>query len=480
MDIKQRITPEHVKFLVDTTFSSIRRVNTSEERRKEEEKNKRDYIKKIFEAAFLGNKKVNLIVYANYSLCNLRKIILEEAKKYNINQIVVYGVGEEDFGYIDKDYLGSFINPHYALDYIEDERGSYYRPVWKWYSLDSISEMVPKYSEFDHQYDTRVIKLIDDKVIINENLSAQYNERYSLYEKKHHELNRDFWDTLWIAESKNNVMMASCPNKYWANRIGCAEYNLWGLVNSQVPSINSSEYQKNLEKLRDIRSKLQKININNLFFYTATGTDFRIGLTNHSRWVCEPFDKDFYHLFPSYELYTTPDVYTATGTIVLTKSGSNNAFEKNSRLEFVDGVLKNYSVSYNGNAIKEFLRVGKLALVSRNNPLNRVDPYKKGESDANVTNYRNPELISSGTFEQMALDKNTGCHISLGNYYPEATDLGKVSDDTASSNHFNTVNPYSLKEKHHELFFGDESLVVEAETDSKKKVLLMENGVWKI
>jgi hypothetical protein len=80
----------------------------------------------------------------------------------------------------------------------------------------------------------------------------------------------------------------------------------------------------------------------------------------------------------------------------------------------------------------------------------------------------------------MALDKNTGCHISLGNYYPEATDLGKVSDDTASSNHFNTVNPYSLKEKHHELFFGDESLVVEAETDSKKKVLLMENGVWKI
>lgn len=481
MDIKQRkITPEHVKFLVDTTFSGIKRVGVSEKREKEEESNKRDYIKKIFEAAFLDNERVNLIVYANYSLCDLNKIILEEAKKYNIDQIVVYGVGKEDFGYTDRDYLGSFRNPHFALGYIPDERGSYYRPVWRWNSLEQVSEMVPKYPKFNHQYDTRVIKLIDDKVSISKEQSLEYNMRYDTYNKKHHELNSDFWDTLWIAESKNNVITVPCPNDYWSHRLKCADHNLWGMVNLEVLSINSSEYQEDLKRLRMIKEQLQSMEIKNLSFYTDAGTDFRIGLTDHSKWICEPFDERFYHSFPSYELYTTPDFYSANGTIVTTKSDNRNLFSSKMKLVFVDGVLDGYKATNGGEIKNALLQIGKIALVSKTTPLNRVDPYKSGETDSNTTQYPNPDIISSGSFEHIALDRNTGCHITLGNYYPEATDLGRLSDDDATSNHFNVVSPYNLKNEHFDLVFGDESITVEAEVGGKSKVLIMEKGIWKI
>lgn len=488
LDPKVKAGIHFMKEWMERTSVNSRLENVFNERKEKMEDNRREYIKKIFDAALLDDERVNVIFMANHYFGDSYDAILEEAKKQNVNQITVFGVGLQNLGYYRKDYLGSFRNPAYALGYYEDEGGHYVRDIWTWYSREKIAESIPDFSNIDHQYKTKIIYSYDDRVMIDDNMRNKYDELIKFYYEKHRKKNPDFWQI--VNANLHEALITIIPNDEWAKRLHVKEFVLWGMLNELVPSINSPEYKYELERIDEIKSKLQEMKIKNLCFYTDQGTDFRIGLSNHSRWISEPWIIDTkhknrmrrYHNFPSYEIYTSPDAFSAEGKIVITKPNNIAKIEK-ATYQFEKGKVVRCETD-NDNWVKKILdennmlnRIGEIALVANNTPLNKIDGAKNNESIHNMYISKNAKnsLLSTGQFESIVFDENTGCHFALGKAYSEATDLGNiVTDKMMRKNNFN------VSSLHYDFVFGNDSVVVEAETQGNQKVLLMDKGIWKI
>ena len=207
------------------------------------------------------------------------------------------------------------------------------------------------------------------------------------------------------------------------------------------------------------------MNIRNLHFYTNLGTDFKIALNPHSIWACEPNNiKGAFNFFnfPSYEICTSPNCYSAEGKIVLSKKGrfyDNIAIEK-AIFEFSKGRLissKSNSELFDSTVLDKsngMNRIGEIALVSQSSPL-----AKSGES-----------------YGSTLFDENTGCHFALGNSLNDCIGVEKAKLEEKGARYYR----YNTAEDHLDLVFGNDSISVEAETKCKKKILLMENGIWKI
>ena len=205
--------------------------------------------------------------------------------------------------------------------------------------------------------------------------------------------------------------------------------------------------------------------IRNLCFHTDLGTDFRISLTHHSIWVCEPdgTSRAFNSFnYPSYEIFTSPNCYSAEGRIVLSKKRRfyYDIMVDQATFDFEKGKL--IDCKSNDDYFSEIIlkpsnkmnKIGEIALVSQDTPLAQTKEF----------------------YDSIILDENTGCHFALGNSIRECID---VPDEKLNA-HGKRYYRYSSSPYHTDFVFGDDSISVEAEIKGKQKVLLMENGKWKI
>ena len=99
-------------------------------------------------------------------------------------------------------------------------------------------------------------------------------------------------------------------------------------------------------------------------------------------------------------------------------------------------------------------RIGEIALVSQDSPLAKTEEY----------------------YSSILLDENTGCHFALGYSHNDCIGVEKEKIEEKGARYYK----YNTSNWHTDLVFGNDSITVEAETRSKKKVLLMEKGIWKI
>ncbi len=99
-------------------------------------------------------------------------------------------------------------------------------------------------------------------------------------------------------------------------------------------------------------------------------------------------------------------------------------------------------------------RIGEIALVSQVTPLAKSEDF----------------------YDSVMLDENSGCHFALGNSINERIGVEKEKLNEKGARYYK----YNTSKYHTDLVFGDDSVSVEAETKCKKKVLLMEKGIWKI
>lgn len=212
-------------------------------------------------------------------------------------------------------------------------------------------------------------------------------------------------------------------------------------------------------------NELNKMNIRKLSFYTNLGTDFRISLNPDSIWCCSPCNYGGIYNFdnyPSYEIYTSPNCYSAQGKIVLSKKSRfyYDDMIENTIFEFNRGKLincKSNSQSFDEillNERNQMNRIGEIALVSQDSPLVQFNEF----------------------FDCVLLDENTGCHFALGNSINECIGVDKKKIEEKGARYY----CYNVSRIHTDFVFGNDSVFVEAETKSKKKILLMENGKWKI
>ena len=395
------------------------------------EKIKKEYLRKIL-AASLNNRNYSTVVFhASFCLDEIKDIVEEIKNEFHIDNVIF-------------------------IDFDNDKVKSFYEsnPTDK-----EIEEFIPKFSK----------PIGNMKIIYFSNVTDCSNNYFSNYSGKYYshlnDYNKEIFDRIENL-STYDVTVTTCPNKEWAESLLGNQtqlQELWMKISKTL--LNPDEAKKEIEERIERKNELNRMGIRNLYFYTDIGTDFKIALNSHSIWRCEPNDIEgivnFFN-YPSYEIYTSPNCYSAEGKIVLSKKEKfyYDITVENAIFEFTKGRLiscKSNNETFDSvvlNKSNKMYRIGEIALVSQASAL-----AKSGEF-----------------YDSVLLDENTGCHFALGDYVDYCVGIEKEKIKEKGARYYR----YNTSEYHTDLVFGDDSISVEAETKGKKKVLIMEKGNWKI
>lgn len=394
------------------------------------EKIKKEYLRKIM-AASLNNRNYSTVVFhASFCLDEIKNTIEELKDEFHIDNII----------FIDFDY--DKIKSFYESNPTEKE----------------IERFIPKFSKPNGNM----------KIIYFNNVTDQSTNYYSINARKYYNhlnyYNKEVLDR--IKNSPNDdITVTVCPNKEWAESLlGSQEelQELWIRISKTL--LNPEDARKEMEERIERKNELNKIGIRNLCFYTDLGTDFKIALNSHSIWRCEPNDiKGNFNCFnyPSYEIYTSPNCYSAEGKIVLSKKEFfYDMTIESATFEFLKGRLtscKSNNKKFDSIVLyklNKMNRIGEIALVSQASPLAKSRTF----------------------YDSVLLDENAGCHFALGDYIEECVGIEKEKIEEKGARYYR----YNTSDHHADFVFGNDSISVEAETKGKKKVLIMEKGKWKI
>ncbi len=395
--------------------------------------NKEAFLRKLIEITCKDCDTI--IVYSDSNLDNVRDIFLKLKEEYHLKQLIFYEM--------DHKKLYEFFKTN---------------PTEK-----EIKKRVFKIPEITDPERTKIIyNYPDDYEGYVGKLNKEYRDKYNFFYDQHALVNKKFWE---LYDTVENMVLTILPDNTWAKyTLGSKrkEGKLWELINKTVPPIDEfNDYQK---RMNEIKEYLQKSKIKNLRFHTSLGTDFRIGLTKRSLWLIEPElinGKYCYANFPSYEIYTSPDCYSASGKIVMSRPCLYYGRPVNQgEFEFNKGLCTKVDTDcsfFNRQVSKDkyhLNRIGEIALVSNDSPIAKLKQ----------------------NFDSVLLDENAGCHFALGDSINECINLdqSKLEEIDKKKYHFN-VSKY-----HFDFVFGDDSVSVEADLGNNKKVLLLENGTWKI
>lgn len=393
---------------------------------------KKNYLRKILNACLCNKKYSTVIFHASFCLDDMREAIEELKDEFHIKNLIII-----DF---DNDKVKSFFdaNPTQA----------------------KIDKFIPKFNS----------PIGNTKIIyFNNPITDLSNEYYSDYSQKYYQLLRDYNKAVFNTIDSIDVSdktVSAYPNKAWAESLFGDPLllgELWIRIYKTLldPNVEKREVVRRIER----KNELNSMKIRNLTFHTDLGTDFKISLNPHSIWVSEPdgLGSSFSRFnYPSYEIFTSPDCYSAEGQIVLSKKRRfyYDITVDKAKFTFNRGKLidcESNSDTFNKILLKpsnKMNRIGEIALVSQNTPLARTGYF----------------------YDSIILDENTGCHFALGNSIRECIGI----DDKKLEERGKRYYHYFASDYHTDYVFGDDSISIEAETKGKQKVLLMDKGRWKI
>lgn len=391
------------------------------------------YVRKVLEIGCNIRENDSVIVYSNDDISDFEETLLRIKDEYKIKEVILIRRNYEKI----------------------------YKFLKKDPSYDGIKKFITKYPKLQKNDNVKIISAF--YVDHSGYFSKICNEVYDLY-RKYCKFDGEINSELYENFSTGYVIGVSCPTKYWAKSIQEIRNikKLWNLINKTVPDV--SNFKEEILRLTQIKEYLNKEAISELYFYTNLGTDFRIGLSEYSKWTSEPTIKngiEYFSNFPSYEIFTAPDCNTAEGRVVVNKPSYLYGDRiENAILQFSEGKCiscQSDNERWNSivlDSINNLYRIGEIALVSNDTPLAKMNR----------------------TFNSILLDENTGCHLALGYAYPKCID---IPENILLQNGLNYYN-FNSSEYHQDLVFGNDSITVEAKTRDKRKILLMENGLWKI
>lgn len=393
-----------------------------------------NYVRKVLELGCNAQSGDTLIIYSTFDISDLKDVLMRIKDDYKIKDIVFISYDHE------KIYNFLKNNP----------------------SDEDIKNFITKYPLPNQNDRVKVIYVNDDDFGgYYDKLNSEMHDLFTKYYEYDFEFNKSIYDLI----NMKDYTIISWPTSAWARSVLGNEnriQELWNLVTSCIP--DSPRLKEEIERLQQIREYLNKSNISRLYFHTDLGTDFRISLSKHSNWVSalETREKiEYFSNFPSYELYTSPNYNSAEGKVVLSKPSYLSGYKvKQADLSFTKGKLtavNSDNDSWAHIVLKrqyDLFRVGEIALVSNDTPIARLN----------------------AVFNSVLLDENTGCHLALGNSCTEAITLPKSVLEEKGLKHYN----FNSSKYHQDLVFGNSSINVEAQTRDKRKILLMENGQWKI
>ena len=394
----------------------------------------KEYIKKILELGINLEEGDALIIYIPNELSEIEKIFLELKDEYKIKDIIFIKV---DFARI-----SSFLKK---------------KP-----SYEEMYNFSPQYNSIRSPKRIKVIKFLSAlecnpyyKKLVGTQATL-FGAYRKIFEFKNIELSRQI--------ERSPEILVTCPNSFWAKDLfgsGKEIDKLWSLVTRTVPTME--EAKRLIEDLEEKTKILNDMQIADLNIKTESGTDLTVSLSPASVWInafCNSKNGGIALNFPSYEICTSPNMCTTTGKAVLTRPVHYNGIKiKNAELEFKDGRIIRCStpskawVDLITNAKNRLNYIGEVALVSSDSPIAQLD----------------------GSFGEIQLDENTGCHIALGDSLEECIDPKRFNmlpeedkDCFFSSSH------------HQDLPIGDSGTTVEIKSPRYGRKLILTNGRWNL
>lgn len=385
------------------------------------------------------NTNTLLIEYMTHEHDSFVNIIIEEAKKMNIENIVLCC---DDIDLI-HDYLATTDIEDIKLIPLID-RSSWDRVAKVHGCILHINTFIPG-----------VMEDIDPKKISAMNKLVAPTFSY------------------YRANNKYNYPWVICayPNRRWANYLFGNDTNAYKklymyimemcMIDKDNPIYNWDMY---IKEINDKKNILQNMNISKLHYKNGLGTDLEIGLPNNYRWLNldkkDNFGSSIIVNMPSYEIFTTPDYKVTNGVVYNSRPlVFHNKIIDKFYIEFKDGCATKYKAEIGNDTLKELIenyrnsnRLGEVALVNDNSPIS-----------------------STGiVFYNTLFDENASCHLALGR--GNATTINNYKDLSKEQLDEIGINDSNV---HVDFMIGTNDLEIEADTNSGKQ-LIFKNGNFNI
>lgn len=266
--------------------------------------------------------------------------------------------------------------------------------------------------------------------------------------------------------------IAAMPSKPWAKTMypeldaDAAVEELWKVIFDVCRVTGGDpvgEWQAHLQRLSELRDKMNDFDLESVHFTSANGTDLTVGIAEQARWESAASKNEkgvvFLPNIPTEEVFTAPHKDKVDGIVYGTKPYVfNGQLIKDFFVKFENGKVVEHGAAEGAELLGQLLdtdegarHIGEVALVPASSPINR----------------------SGKLFYNTLFDENAACHIAFGASYPGTT-VGGTSL-TKEQLLARGMNQSSL---HEDVMVGAEDSQITGKCRDGRTVVLFKDGVW--
>lgn len=262
--------------------------------------------------------------------------------------------------------------------------------------------------------------------------------------------------------------IAALPNERWAKSVFPNAEKAYEKLESYIYKMCMVDtknpidaWNKYIWENNRYKKRLNELEITRMHYTNSLGTDFYIEKPIDNIWMnLDKGDDSTIFNMPSYEIFTTPNKYSAEGIVYSSRPlivyGN---YIKDFYLEFKDGKVIDVYAKKGQKTLEDIINkdegscyLGEVALVNNDSPIS------------------NTGIV----FNTTLFDENASCHLALGKAYSKCI----PSFDTMNVNDLDKIG-YNVSAVHTDFMIGTSDLNIEADTNDGKK-LIFKNGNFNI
>jgi aminopeptidase len=273
-------------------------------------------------------------------------------------------------------------------------------------------------------------------------------------------------------ENKYQWCIAAAPGKDWAKKVfpgeraSVAVEKLWEaiLTASRVLEDPIAEWDKHNKNLAERCEYLNSLGIKELYYKSANGTDFRVGLIPDAIFMAggeETLGRGVYYNpnIPSEEAFTSPMKGDADGIVYSSMP-----------LSYGGELIENFFMKFEGGKVVE---VGAEKGEELLREMISMDEGASYLGEVALVPYSSPIRESGILFYNTLFDENAACHLAIGRGFTNVLrDYDKYTEEEA---HAKGINDSIT---HVDFMIGTKDLSIIAKTFDGKEVKIFENGEW--
>lgn len=274
-------------------------------------------------------------------------------------------------------------------------------------------------------------------------------------------------------ENKYQWVIAGIPSEAWAKKVfpnesrANAVKKLWDaiLTTTRVLGDPIKNWQEHNKILKEKCEWLNNLGIDTLYYKSENGTDFNIKLKEGMVFdggAAKTIQGTVYQPnMPTEECFTSPDKYSANGTVMATKPLS------------VDGkVVDNFGFRFeNGKVVEVIAKEKEHKDILEH--LISVDEGARQLGEVALVPFDSPINQTGILFFETLYDENACCHLALGRAFDECIkDFDKKTEEE--------IKAFDLNKSiiHVDFMIGSRDLNITAKTRDGKTVEIFKNGTW--